>query len=341
VLHASLLSALAFVVACGSREASPEERVLEERVPEEGVLEERVPKERVPEERVPEESVPEEGAPEEHVSDPVVRAGADTLYAIGDPPAVLTLPGAGAERLRETLDALAIDGLDRTARIVLQHDLWGLWARLGDASSPLGRSVECAIRRLAVEAPDALPVPAPLAGFRELATELPSLQHERLHGMRRVFVLARRAHVRALYSRLLAVDPRGEVYVSEVVGEIEWLRFSPCPTQAGPETGGSETDCVDAIVEGPLVEARVWKLEREGFSLHELDAVREIPALGADAFLFQVPEPVLLEDLPCATCHEREDVGMALATDELPLDWRRDDVLSRAVAPRFGTSCAR
>lgn len=238
------------------------------------------------------------------------------LYEVGGrrEPAIFRL-GLGARRhqaeLVSALEALSVDTMTRTERIVVQNDVWGLLERLGPETSVLSRAARAAMARLTLSASSfsetGRTLPTQLDGFVERATALPSLQHERVYHLRRLFGLAFRAdeHVverpetRAIFSRLVVVDDAGARRLTSVVGEIEWLRF------AG----------------GELVEARVWKLSRRRFELEEVGEVRVVPDHGADSFVFDFGAPIALSELPCARCHD-EDGLMSLPDPSLPLHWR-------------------
>ena len=251
----------------------------------------------------------------------------DALVGLTDPVDLLIgLPRGEqlASALRRAAAFRPADRLSSVARIALQNDAWGLWqrVRLAPASSPsahaLEQGAEALVRRLAPARVDpwggVLPpaVSAALGpGWRERESSMPSLQHERMHGLRRVFhvVLAGDGdEQRALYSTLVALDQQMRPVVTNIPGELETLRF-----------------------EGErLVEAHVHELDRRGLStggeaeaLVELQAVSHIPATGANRFYVAFEEPVPLTDLPCARCHEDSSM-MSLPTPDFAVGdrWR-------------------
>lgn len=255
----------------------------------------------------------------------------DALDALNDP-RLFERDAPALEAFARRLERAAAETprLSTPARVALQNDAWGVWqrARAAPASSPEQHAVEVAaarlVRRLAPSSVAAwrpgLPPPIVAAlgpGWREEESELPSLQHERLFGLRRVFHVARRGEDRrALYSTLVAIDARGAARVTPWVGELEVLRF---------EAGG-------------LVEARVHELDRRNLRCHgparalrEVREVRHVPGAGAHGFLLELPAPASLDDLPCARCHD-DDQMMSLPSRELPVGDRVEPLLAPARA---------
>ena len=243
-------------------------------------------------------------------------------------------------RLRQALERAAAHSpatLSAEARVALQNDVWGLWQRtreLPSSSEPaaaMERAAARLIAHLAVAAPDrwrpGLPqaVAAALgSGWTELESELPSLQHERMYGIRRVFHIARRGDdERALFSTLVALDPSGRPTITSIPGEIEWLRF--------------EGDA--------LVEARVFELDRRALREHgsaralmEVDEVAHIPTTGANRFYAEFDPPAALDppaplaSPPCVRCHDDAQL-MSLPTPSFELGDRYGALLQIAVVP--------
>ena len=254
-----------------------------------------------------------------------------------------------AVTLADRLDAAtsAEPTLPPRARVVLQNDVWGLWQRVSavPTSSPIrARLLDASaglVRRLALDAPPASGATPPSVsgatppsvaailsgseGWRDVEAELPVLSHERLFGLRRLFHVRVRDGERALYSTLVAVDARGALHATDVVGDLEVLRF-----------------------DGPTVtRGRVFELDRRALrcdgplaSLTEVDRVTRVPGLGADGFLATFDPPALLDAapdaIPCARCHE-DDVAMTLPSDALEPGRRHRallEQLERAERPR-------
>ncbi|MEZ4339280.1 MAG: hypothetical protein R3B82_21880 [Sandaracinaceae bacterium] len=255
----------------------------------------------------------------------------DALDALNDP-ALLEADEAtlrdAARRLRRAGDR--DPRLEPPARVALQNDVWGVWqrARAQPVSSSAHHAVEAAAARLVRRlAPPRVPpwevgLPPPVAaalgpGWHEEESELPSLQHERLFGLRRVFHVARQGtDRRALFSTLVAIDAEGQPRITPWVGDLEILRFSG----------------------GRLVEARVHELDRRTLRCHGPDRalrsvreVRHVPGTGAHGFLLEADPPASLDDLPCARCHE-DDGLMSLPTPELTVGRRFQELLAPARA---------
>jgi hypothetical protein len=155
-----------------------------------------------------------------------------------------------------------------------------------------------------------------LEGWIEHGTELPSLQHARLFGLRRVFRVYLRGEERALLSQLVSIDAEGRPHTSCVVGELEMLSVGP----AGARWG------------------RVWELDREALaggaeqSRREVDAVSHVPGLGADRFLLEETSPIPLAKIPCRRCHDDEGL-LSLPSREIPIAPRIDAILGQFVVP--------
>lgn len=190
--------------------------------------------------------------------------------------------------------------LSRRGRIVLQNDAWGLIQRLKrvETVSAEVRSLHDAARRLVqslalsdddlrrhsqVELPE--DAPAAVRALSEYGSELASLQHERLYGYRRIFRIFQTGANRALMSQLVAIDTRGQPYLTRVVGEVEALAF-------------------DA---GTVVAAEVHHLERHDNylnpTLEPIQIIEHVPADGAHAYLVELRPAVPLAALPCKQCH--------------------------------------
>ncbi len=234
------------------------------------------------------------------------------------------------DRFARRLEAAArvTPRLDPAARTTLQNDAWGVWqrARAQPSSSATQHAIEAAaarlVRRLAAGPVPALGpgLPAPVGtalgpGWRELESELPSLQHERLFGLRRVFHVARRGDgERALFSTLVALDPRGIPRITSVVGDLEVLRFE------GARLAG----------------ARLFELDRRNLrcqgparALREVDEARHVPGTGAHDFLARFDPPAPLRELPCAECHD-DDSMMSLPAADLAVGSRFEALLAPA-----------
>lgn len=250
-----------------------------------------------------------------------------------------------APATRALLDVLTsvtqrgLEPLDVETKVVVQNDLWGLWQRaraLDDAHAlraPLVDAAARAVRKFTTVdediAPSALPhvvarvLPA-RDGWREREIEVPSTQHERLFGLRRVFRVIERDRVdrafegvvpateRALFSTLLAIGPDGSVRRTDVVGDLEVLRF-------------------DGDV---LVAARLFELPRERLAcgevaLVETDVALRVPGLGANGHLAEFDAPVPLSRLPCATCHDSAE-PMSLPSSTLRVGERHEGLLESA-----------
>lgn len=217
------------------------------------------------------------------------------------------------------------DELPTEARHALQNDVWGLWQRVhrnpveSERTHALENAAARLIRRLAPEEVEVFDgVPAPVAsvlgeGWRERESELPSLQHERLFGLRRVFHVVRRGESeRALYSTMVVLDGEGHAQLTGVPGELEMLRFE------------GET----------LVQARVFELHRRGLrcglpnrGLREIDEVSHVPGAGANGFIVAFEPPVALAALPCAQCHDDASL-MSLPSNQFPLGQRYEALLA-------------
>ncbi|MCB9596755.1 MAG: hypothetical protein H6719_28795 [Sandaracinaceae bacterium] len=254
----------------------------------------------------------------------------DALDALNDPD-LLERDDAARRRFARQLDEAARHAppTSTVARVTLQNDVWGVWqrARAEPASSPSQHAIEVAsarlVRRLAlarIDAPwrEGLPELVSTAlgrGWREQESELPSLQHERAFGLRRVFHVARRGDdERALFSTLVALDARGRPHVTRYVGDLEVLRFE----------------------RGELREARVYELDRratrcEGaeHAMRPLDAVSHVPGTGAHRFVADFDPPAPLASLPCARCHD-DDSMMSLPSAELGVGSRFEALLAPA-----------
>lgn len=230
----------------------------------------------------------------------------------------------GRRLLRALRDAGQTEPTFPTAsRIALQNDVWGLWQRV--EAMPLASTrrralltaAERVVRRLAPDVLDAPPraLPPPLReGWRELESEMPTLQHERLFGLRRVFRIALRTEgrERALFSQLVAIDRRGRLVRTEVFGDLEML-----------ELAGDE-----------LVGARLFELDRRalrcgGPALVEATMAHRVPGLGANGFLATFEPPAMLQALPCRRCHDDGEM-MSLPSPSLRVGARHGDLLEQA-----------
>lgn len=249
-----------------------------------------------------------------------------------DAPEVKTL--LAALRVVSSSDLSSLDG---RVRVVVQNDVWGAWQRVSasedahPARALLAESASSAVRALAIEGPDvapnALPVSIvqhlPLAdGWREREIEVPSTQHERLFGLRRLFRVVEREPdargfggvvppiERALFSTLVAVDAQLVPRRTNVVGDLEMLRFD-----------GDR-----------LVGARLFELVRERLACGEVALVEtgvatRVPGLGANGHLAEFDVPVPLAELPCATCHDTSE-PMSLPSSTLPVGERHGALLA-------------
>ena len=252
----------------------------------------------------------------------------DALEGLNDP-SVVRPGGRGRDTLAARLSAAAAvqppEWLSPAARVTLQNDVWGVLqrARSAEVSSPELHAIAVAaghlVRRLAPRSlerwspgfPSAV-APVLEGGWQEHESELPSLQHERLFGFRRVFHVARRGEdERALFSTLVAIDRDGAPVLTRYVGDLEMLRFE----------------------DGELVEARVFELDRRAVrcrgaasALREVDDVAQVPGIGAHSFLRTFDPPADLDTLPCARCHDNV-FPMSLPSTELEVGGRFDVLL--------------
>lgn len=242
------------------------------------------------------------------------------------------IEGEDADELAERLEAAGDadpSTLPERARIVVQNDVWGVWARVRafEASSAererILRAAATLVRRLAIaprgrRATFVQTVLPSSDGWRDLEPEIPVMSHERLFGLRRIFHVReseRPTLSRAIHSTLVAIDPEGRAYESDVVGDLEVLRFE-----------GDE-----------LVEARLFELDREELrarqTLIEIDSAERVPSVGADDFLATFDPPAPLSTLPCARCHD-DAQPMSLPSETLPLG-RRNRALLDQLAPQL------
>ena len=235
-----------------------------------------------------------------------------------------------SDALAATLDALPT--LAPQARLILHNDLWGVVARLGRTtrSTPeVARLREAALTllRALAPAPDAIGrelTPPELAkvlpaeeGWREVASELPALNHELAFGDRRLFRLFRRqlgddGEELALAGHLLVIDRDGIVRRTSIIGEVELLRLRG----------------------GELVAAEVYELVRSGDlvgTLRSAPEVAQIPGPGADSLIAEFDPPQALSELPCLRCHH-DDSRMSLPDPTLDPRLREAGVLARAQA---------
>lgn len=232
-------------------------------------------------------------------------------------------------RLAGALGSLAplTTQLDQNHKIILQNDVWGLLVRLDQANeSSQGRAhlseiAGAMVRDLALEEDTFQASPAPLvatnilseeAGWYEVASELPALNHELAYGSRRLFRLFRRrgSDDLALASHLLALASNGATRRSDVIGEVEILHFD-----------GDD-----------LSSAEVYELDRlndRGPTLHSLAQIVQIPGQGADSLLAEFDPPEAIAELPCLRCHH-DGAAMSLPSPSLPPRWRDAGVLQRA-----------
>lgn len=214
-------------------------------------------------------------------------------------------------------------------RIALQNDVWGLVQRLGQEANVSDPGRE-RLREVAAEWVHALALPddeqrqlegralpgdlrALLLsgqGFVERDSEHTIFMHEVAFDRRRIFRLFESVDSRALASQLVALDPTGKAWLSNVVGELEMLRFS----------------------DKAVVQAHVRHLDRAALdraaldrgdhnsaasALVEVHQVEHIPSLGANSFLLKLDAPVALSELPCKKCHESDDAfSLPIASDD-------------------------
>ena len=243
-------------------------------------------------------------------------AGAEfeLLYDI-DPARVAAHPSA--RRFAEQLDAARAQaaGLSAVAKVMLQNDVWGFVQRLErsaietEGRAALLTAAQGLVRALAPSDSELRSLEAPfptlsfLEGFTEYDSEHPSLQHERAFGLRRLFriYLRGRTH-RALVSQLVALDAAGRPHLTNVVGEVEMLVFTPDATL---NVTGTSTPSMT------LRGARVFKRDRtlltrkDGPPLVETRTVAHVPDRGANAFLAEFALPARdLDRLPCLECHD-------------------------------------
>ncbi len=222
---------------------------------------------------------------------------------------------------------------DQTHKIILQNDVWGLFVRLESATesshgrAELSEAAGDLVRDLSLEAGsfrDFLTPPLPIkllsedAGWHEVASELPALNHELAYGSRRIFRLFRRVRLirqrasndLALASHLVALDRDGTARRSDVIGEVEILHFN----------------------DGELTSAEVYKLDRlgnTGPTLQSLAQVVQIPGEGADSLIAEFDPPEAMTELPCLRCHH-DGEAMSLPNPALDPRWRDAGVLLRA-----------
>ncbi len=215
-------------------------------------------------------------------------------------------------------------------RVSLQNDAWGVVARI--AAHPmneprlerLGRAATHLAWRSALDpneldavtatAQTPAEVRAAAPSLREGGTEMPVLSHERLFGLRRLFrVGSGREGERFLFSQLVGFDSNGRKALTSICGELERLRFD----------------------DGTLIEATVWKLDRNDLTLHRVDSVQHVPSLGADRFLLRETAPVSIlpspRQLPCARCHDEGDFPMSLLNREIAIDERWSGLLDHVL----------
>jgi hypothetical protein len=180
------------------------------------------------------------------------------------------------------------------------------------------------MRRLAVSPPrSSLPVLALLPdrdGWVDRESEHPSLSHERLFGLRRLFTVRVRttpALERALYSTLVAIDPSGRPRATSVTGDLEVLRFDG-----------------DRLIGARLFELdrRLLRCDGARASLIEVDHAERVPGLGADGTLARFDPPSSLRELPCARCHE-DSQAMSLPSLTLPVGPRHTALLEQLGRP--------
>jgi hypothetical protein len=235
--------------------------------------------------------------------------GADAHGALYETRAEFVLTPAAAAPLAAALERAAAadaDALSPYARVVLQNDAWGLLQRVEGvtADSPERERVRTAARRLVAELalpPDVIAAlgdstdPPALAGalpdrdgWIERDSPMPSLQHERLFGLRRLFRVFERDGARALASQLVAIDVLGSPHLTPIVGEVEVLDFAQPPARR----------------------ATVLHLDRRALrceatsGLAPVTHVAHVPGLGANGFLLALDAPVALSTFPCVRCHD-------------------------------------
>lgn len=232
------------------------------------------------------------------------------------------LEGPGGAQVLAKLRAAAMvePALPVASRIALQNDVWGLWQRVDAApvasvrKASVLEAAEALVRRLAPTLSDTPPgaLPPPLGeGWRELESEMPVLNHERLFGFRRVFrvALRRGARERAIFSQLLAIDARGRVVRTSVFGDLEMLELDG-----------------DALVGARLFELDRRALRCGGPRLVEAATVAHVPGTGANGFLAELDPPAMLQALPCQRCHDDGEM-MTLPSPTLPLGARHASLL--------------
>lgn len=220
-------------------------------------------------------------------------------------------------RLVEKAAGEDASGLTARQRIVLQNDVWG-WIQRTEDSPPVATKL---LRALAVDDDamlgglDEVPTHAAIAGMTERTSDLVSLSHERLYGLRRLFRIYVSKDRRALVSQLVAIDGRGRARLTNVIGDIELLEFATSAPVADrvPEVG------------------RVFHLDRSNAALVEVDRVEHVPDVGANGFLLELDEPVPLSNFPCARCHDdAQQMSLPVEGDPKP---RLARLLSEVVVP--------
>ena len=208
------------------------------------------------------------------------------------------------------LSASRTTSLPLYTRIVLQNDVWGLLQRLAKSSTntPGIEALRAEATNVfwalapadtALAAIDGTQLPKEVAalhpasdGFLEYSSDHRILGHERAFGLRRYFRIVLSDRQRALVSQLVVVDRNGQVHMSNVVGEVEILQYS------GP---------------GTLAAATVLHLERAAFlrnsdALVVTDQIAQIPSKGASVPIIEFSPPVRVQDLPCARCHDDDNM---------------------------------
>lgn len=265
--------------------------------------------------------------------DALLEVRVDGRIALTDARTSEWLGSPVARALAHALDrAAGVDPsrLDVASRAVLQHDLWGLFERVSAIGVETEDSVAifegsgALVRRLAPPRTDVVPVagalPAVLAvlgpGFVERESEMPVLSHERAFGLRRLFRVAVRGDnesERAMFSTVLALDEHGEAFRTDVVGDLEVLRFEG-----------------DRLVHARLFELDRRRLRCEGsaHALTEVDHVAQVPGLGADRPIAAFDSSVPLADLPCARCHD-DAMAMSLPSARLAVGRRQAALLAQ------------
>jgi len=218
-----------------------------------------------------------------------------------------------SERLPQLVDALTgVTGADLSAmplhaRATLQHDLWGLRARVGDSPSSsearaaLHEAASTAAAHVALapeafaelpprDADEVLARHLPAAdGWEERGSEMPVLGHERAFGLRRIFRVFERPGGRALASQLVSLDRGGAPHLIPVIGEVEVLALD------------GDTVRGDRVLH---LDRRSLRCAGPAEALHEVATVAHIPGVGADSFLVELDPPAQVADNPCARCHE-------------------------------------